>query len=108
MATFFRELKEDSKFSQIVEILSSAQEFKSLKNSKASSKKDREYDRLEKEVKKELDTIGESLAGKFYKQPACKRAAVFIYAHLCRSEIEDIGLLRGTSISRGSRRRRVF
>jgi hypothetical protein len=96
-ALFFHELKvETSRFAQVMEILSSAIEFKDSPASKGAHAT-QEYRKLEVEVAEQLRLRSENLEGKLFQQPHAKRTAVLLYAHLFRLRIEDVSLLRGAS-----------
>lgn len=110
---YFRNLKEDIDFSTAVELLAASLEY-SDENPKEKlvkygptgkanqGKAATDYTTLETDVRQAIESLlpaeKELLDDSaLLKKPAAKRAAVYIYAHLLRVPIENIGLLRGGS-----------
>ena len=98
---FFRELKEETTFAQLVEILSASVEFSEDAPGGPILRQRKEFDKLERIVKEYMKAHTEDrLEGQLFKKPSAKRAAVLIYAHLLRVPIDDLNLLKGERVLR--------
>ena len=92
-ATFYLNIKEDMRFANAVEVVSSAEEF-AASSTKASAFKTSEFDRLQNAVRDRLSKLtGDKIEGQLYRQSATRKTAILIYAHLLRIPINDMDLL---------------
>jgi translocation protein SEC63 len=83
----------------MIEVMSAASEFEDASLVGVKRKEGKEFDRFEKNVKERLkDVLGTPLEGKLYRRPSCKRAAVFLYAHLLRVPVDDSALIKGGAV----------
>lgn len=92
-SVYFREIKEDATFADIVAIISSAIELRPRPGWQPNAA----FKALEADVEHALSDRGIPLDSKALKRPGARRAAVLLYAHLLRLPITDDALQRGAS-----------
>ncbi|GAA98348.1 uncharacterized protein L969DRAFT_85663 [Mixia osmundae IAM 14324] len=89
-ATVFTNLKEDSSFSDLLELLASSDEFNGLKQTDSG-----EYSNVETQIRVLLKARGRDLSSNaLLRKTRAMRAAVLLYAHLFRVSIKDAKLLQ--------------
>lgn len=95
---FFRELKEEATFAEMLQIIAAADEFSAKAPGGNLIRHSKAVDQLEEKVKEAMqDLTTDKLEGDILKHPHARRAAVLLYAHLLRVPISNLGLLKGKS-----------
>lgn len=89
---FFRQLKEEATFDQLVQIVAAGLALDDL------GKQTQDICTLDSAVKEATKSVTQDhLSDPIFHSPKCKRASTFLYAHMFRVPISDLLLARGES-----------